>query len=180
MPETIVNGSIVQTVTDDAYAAGWDGSNDVPTKNAIYDKIQSLGSSGLTPIKTQAFSGVSSVAFINGTSSVVFDGTYKAYLLVYRLNPATDAVNLYLRTIPSGSTPDSGASDYAYKNYTVTNSVSNSDSNGAAQIRLDGDNIGNAAGEGQTGFIIFHDPADTTLQKQLNILEQQLIPLPQK
>lgn len=35
-----VTGSL--TVTDDAYAGGWDGSLAVPTKNAVYDKIQSL------------------------------------------------------------------------------------------------------------------------------------------
>lgn len=29
-------------VPDDAYAAGWNGSTEVPTKNAIYDKIESL------------------------------------------------------------------------------------------------------------------------------------------
>lgn len=30
------------TVPDDAYAAGWDGNLTIPTKNAVYDKIQSL------------------------------------------------------------------------------------------------------------------------------------------
>lgn len=30
------------TVNDDAYAAGWNGSTNVPTKNAVYDKIESL------------------------------------------------------------------------------------------------------------------------------------------
>lgn len=34
------NGSI--QVPDDAYAAGWDASTEVPTKNALYDKIQTL------------------------------------------------------------------------------------------------------------------------------------------
>jgi hypothetical protein len=33
-------------VTDDAYGAGWNGSLEVPTKNALYDKIETL--SGLT------------------------------------------------------------------------------------------------------------------------------------
>lgn len=30
-------------VPDDAYASGWNGSSAVPTKNAIYDKIQTIG-----------------------------------------------------------------------------------------------------------------------------------------
>jgi hypothetical protein len=32
------------TVADEAYGSGWDGSLEVPTKNAVYDKIQSIGS----------------------------------------------------------------------------------------------------------------------------------------
>lgn len=31
------------TVTDEAYGVGWDGSTEVPTKNALYDKIETLG-----------------------------------------------------------------------------------------------------------------------------------------
>jgi len=34
------------TVTDEAYGAGWDGSLEVPTKNAVYDKIQTLAPGG--------------------------------------------------------------------------------------------------------------------------------------
>lgn len=33
-------------VTDEAYGAGWNGSLEVPTKNALYDKIETLGSGG--------------------------------------------------------------------------------------------------------------------------------------
>ncbi len=33
------------SVPDEAYGASWDGSTNVPTKNAVYDKIQTLGSS---------------------------------------------------------------------------------------------------------------------------------------
>lgn len=38
-----VNGDV--SVTDDVYAAGWNGSSNVPTKNAIYDKIETLSTS---------------------------------------------------------------------------------------------------------------------------------------
>lgn len=33
------------SVADEAYGAGWNGSTQVPTKNAIYDKIEALGPS---------------------------------------------------------------------------------------------------------------------------------------
>lgn len=37
------------TVADEAYGSGWNGSLEVPTKNAVYDKIQTiLGSTALT------------------------------------------------------------------------------------------------------------------------------------
>ena len=35
-------------VPDEAYGAGWDGSLEVPTKNAVYDKIQTLSGGGIT------------------------------------------------------------------------------------------------------------------------------------
>jgi hypothetical protein len=36
------------TVPDEAYGSGWDGSLEVPTKNAVYDKIETLSAGGLT------------------------------------------------------------------------------------------------------------------------------------
>jgi len=42
MYSVLGNFSGAVTVLDDAYAAGWDGSSAVPTKNAVYDKIQTL------------------------------------------------------------------------------------------------------------------------------------------
>ncbi len=47
-------------VVDDAYAASWNGSSYVPTKNAIYDKIESLvlgGSGDMILASTQIVSG---------------------------------------------------------------------------------------------------------------------------
>ena len=35
-------------VPDEAYGAGWNGNTEVPTKNAIYDKIESLSTGGFT------------------------------------------------------------------------------------------------------------------------------------
>jgi hypothetical protein len=36
------------TVADEAYGSGWNGVTEVPTKNAVYDKIETLSSSGLS------------------------------------------------------------------------------------------------------------------------------------
>ena len=37
------------TVTDEAYGAGWNGSLEIPTKNAVYDKMETVGGGGGTP-----------------------------------------------------------------------------------------------------------------------------------
>src|SRR3546814_4421313 len=44
-----MTGAATITVDDDVYGAGWNGSLQVPTKNALYDKIESIvaGVSGL-------------------------------------------------------------------------------------------------------------------------------------
>lgn len=36
------------TVADEAYGAGWDGSLEVPTKNAVYDQIEAVSASGVS------------------------------------------------------------------------------------------------------------------------------------
>lgn len=60
------------TVPDEAYGAGWNGSTEVPTKNAVYDKIETLGGGGDAITKdvnqtTHGFS-VGDIVRHNGTS----------------------------------------------------------------------------------------------------------------
>ena len=43
---TLATGIV--TVSDEAYGAGWNGSLQVPTKNAIYDKIETISGGGIT------------------------------------------------------------------------------------------------------------------------------------
>lgn len=47
----VVAGSV--TLADEAYGAGWDGKLEAPTKNAVYDKIQSLAAGGVTSFNTR-------------------------------------------------------------------------------------------------------------------------------
>ena len=53
-----------------------------------------------TLIKTQNPSGASNITFIDGTSDVVFDGTYPMYICQYTLQPdaGNDAVMRLVRT----------------------------------------------------------------------------------
>lgn len=68
------------SVTDDAYAAGWNGSTLVPTKNAVYDKLESsdwVGAAQLTesmnfvPTGAWDFGGATSVEIPNGSNPTV-------------------------------------------------------------------------------------------------------------
>lgn len=44
----LLTSNVDIAVPDEAYGAGWNGSTEVPTKNAVYDKIETLGGAGAT------------------------------------------------------------------------------------------------------------------------------------
>lgn len=54
----ITGGTLIDVeitlLLDDAYGAGWNGSLEPPTKNAVYDKIETLGGSGMTAAQVGA------------------------------------------------------------------------------------------------------------------------------
>lgn len=51
-------------VLDEAYGAGWNGSVEVPTKNAVYDKIETLGGSEISTSGVSAGPGASTTQTI--------------------------------------------------------------------------------------------------------------------
>jgi hypothetical protein len=57
-------------VTDEVYGAGWDSSLEVPTKNALYDKIQTLGGSGAVYLATSSPWTEGNVAYVTGQGTV--------------------------------------------------------------------------------------------------------------
>ena len=56
------------TVPDEAYGVGWNGSLEVPTKNALYDKIETLGGSGASTALDNLASVAINAALVLGTS----------------------------------------------------------------------------------------------------------------
>ena len=56
------------TVPGEAYGVSWNGSNEVPTKNDVYDKIETIG--GLTVGNTVTGGGVNRVLYENGSQAL--------------------------------------------------------------------------------------------------------------
>ena len=129
-----------------------------------------------TLIKTQNPSGASNITFIDGTSDVVFDGTYPMYICQYTLQPdaGNDAVLRLVRTKDGGTnwenvttvtagwsfgTAESGStsgpsfnSDYSHHNV------------GTIFIGQSGTNDG----ENCSGLIYMFTPENTTYVKHFN------------
>lgn len=55
-------------VADEAYGVGWNGSLEVPTKNALYDKIETLGGGGATTALDNLTGVAINAALVLGTS----------------------------------------------------------------------------------------------------------------
>ena len=69
-----LNGGNLIT-TNEAYGSGWNGNNEVPTKNAVYDKIESLvlGGGSLTTEEVQDIAG----AMFSGNTETDISATYQ-------------------------------------------------------------------------------------------------------
>lgn len=64
---TVALTSDIPTVSDVAYAASWNGNTDAPTKNAVYDKIESMPDAN-TP--TSGSSGLTAIGLTSGTHTI--------------------------------------------------------------------------------------------------------------
>ena len=60
--------SVDLNVPDEAYSVNWDGNFEVPTKNAIYDKIEALDT--IYDGNSADFAGEGNVIFDGGTEII--------------------------------------------------------------------------------------------------------------
>lgn len=68
--QTIASASVDITVPDEAYGVGWDASFEVPTKNALYDKIETIVA-GTMAIGNPVVSGTSgSILYVNSSNQL--------------------------------------------------------------------------------------------------------------
>jgi len=103
-------------VLDDAYAVGWNGSSNVPTKNAVYDKIETLAAKGTNSDIT------SLTALTNITASAVTVATDDKILI----RDTSDSDNI--KTVTAQSIADlagsgSGVTLLKYTEITATNAT---------------------------------------------------------
>tara|TARA_B100001094_G_scaffold326212_1_gene381910 strand:+ start:608 stop:1219 length:612 start_codon:yes stop_codon:yes gene_type:complete len=129
----------------------------------------------ITFIKKLTASGDSTLSFVHGSSSVVFDGTYKEYLITLKhIHPATNNVAFEMNFTQDGS---SFAQSKTTTNFDAYHAEAGNDSG----LRIEGNpnsmlanntgwaplnyNMGNENDGNLSGFVRIFNPADTTFVK---------------
>jgi len=138
-----------------------------------FGSITGLGS--MVFIKKQTASSSATISFVDGTSDVVLDDTYKEYLFTFNnIHPETDNVNFTVNFRDGGSSYDAtktSSSFGAYHdegdsasgvNYETSFDLAQSTS---AQILGIGGSIGNGNDESLSGYLHLFNPSSTTFVK---------------
>jgi len=134
----------------------------------------SLTSGSMTFIKKLTASSSSTLSFVNGSSSVVLDNTYKEYIFTFNnIHPATDNADIMINF-----STDSGSNYNVAKTSThfralhdeadSATSLAYDNSNDMAQGTGDLNillNIGNGNDECGSGYLHLFDPSNTTFVK---------------
>ena len=138
-----------------------------------FGSITGLGS--MVFIKKQTASSSSTIDFVDGTSDVVLDDTYKEYIFTYNnLHPATDSASLEFNlSIDSGSNYNvtkTSSSFRAYQNEAGSSTaLAYFAANDLAQETgfqpLGDENQSNDNDHGQCGILYLFNPSDTTFVK---------------
>ena len=141
--------------------------------NAI--KYDGFSKGTFTLIKTLTASSSATLSFVNGSSDVVLDSTYKEYLFIYNnLHPATDAASLEFNlSADTGSNYNVTKTSSSYRAYQDEAGTSTSISYFAANDLAQGtgfqplgdENQSNDNDHGQCGILHLFNPSDTTFVK---------------
>ena len=155
------------------YTIAYDGTDFILTSGG--EILVSQLQESITPRVLVGDSGaISSAATVDFDD--VFTSTYDVYEIeLIRVKPATDSTELLIRTGASGSTYDSGASDYSYSLIRLnagTNTVAGSSSASNTHILTSFSSVGNATNEeGVSGTIkVFAPTASTYTQMLVDVL----------
>ena len=132
-----------------------------------------VATGSMTLIKTITGSNVSDISFVHGTSSVVFDSTYKEYCFkIINMNPATDNHIFEVGFRDGGSNYDATVTSSTHRAIVFedgTNAalayVGNDDLDQSTDYQHLANGVGNLADESLNGYLCITDPASTTFVK---------------
>lgn len=148
----------------------WIDDSATPWQMKVYDGSAFIPLWYIDP--TNDFGGILlAAATPSSAASVDFtdlSSAYQAYLLVFdSFLPATDAVNLILRTsTDNGSSFDASGGDYAWAvTQSLNGTVGGSGNAGDSEITLNKETIGNVAGEEISGRVVVYDPSASNYTK---------------
>ena len=145
--------------------------------NSSADGLEATFSGGaMTFIKKLTASSSSTLSFVDGSSDVVLDNTYKEYMFIFNnMHPATDGVNFTFQcSTDSGSNYNTTITSTAFQAYhredggdTIFQYNTSVDKAQATDfIRLQaGAQIGNDNDESSSGYLHLFNPSSTTFVK---------------
>ena len=151
---------------------GTDGQVFTSAGAGVKQTYEAAAGGAWTLIKTVTASG-DTVAFVDGSSDVVFDTTYNCYCIVYTaVEPATDTAEFRMNvTIDGGSNYDVAKTQFGQENWCTEAGSSGTGNNanmdlgngtGDAPIAL---SIGTTSDECVSGNLFFWNPGSTTYVK---------------
>lgn len=132
------------TATEVGYLSG--------VTSSIQTQISSIVG-GLTLLQVYSPAAIASLDITSQISA-----TYDVYLVIFKLRPASDGVSLQIRTdTANGASFDAGGSDYSYHcvyNKGTTTLTGAGSAGATAIVPIASENVGNAANEGISGYIL--------------------------
>ena len=141
------------------------------------------GGGAWTFIKKITASASSDVSFVDGTSSVVLDGTYKLYVIYCNnIHLATDNQNLQVNfSVDTGSNYNVTKTTTAFDAYVLEtgsgavgyNAGSDLAQGTGAQLLTYEINLGADADQSCSGIMYLYDPANTTFTKKFSWISSQ-------
>jgi hypothetical protein len=144
----------------------------------------SLTSGSMVFIKKLTASSSSTLAFVDGSSSVVLDNTYKEYIFTFNnIHPATDSADIMINfSTDSGSNYNVAKTSTHFRAYhdeagsatslAYDNSNDMEQGTGNLNILL---NIGNGNDECGSGYLHLFDPSSTTFVKHFMAVMQNTV-----
>tara|TARA_B100000029_G_scaffold514081_1_gene615592 strand:+ start:424 stop:1029 length:606 start_codon:yes stop_codon:yes gene_type:complete len=143
------------------------------TYNAIKYNVSFANAGGLKLIKTLTASSSSTLSFVDGSSNVVLDSTYKTYLFIFNnIHPATDNADFtFNMSTDSGSNYNVTKTSTAFRAFNTEGDSGSLDYNasydlaqgtGYQPIAYD---IGDDADHNANGLLYLFSPSSTTFVK---------------